>query len=525
MSLRANLFLGKVVSRNGSVLAFLFFVTLVFYGNILFGEFVFDDNIFIENNVQIRSLANIGQIYQSSTTAGSGLTGDNFYRPNQQLIFAVLYSLFGLSPFFFHLVPVLFHVLNGFLIFLLFTDLGISRRSSLFGALIFLLHPVLTQAVSYVSGLSEPLVLSTILGTLLIFLKAMKRLTARQFGKLLFLGALVFSVGLFSKESQSIALGLLVLLAVFEYKRGELVNTRRAVFFIGSLAVISALYFYLRLNFLNFTGTLGFVNEVSVYTENLFVRLITFTHILPEYFKMMVWPWHLNYEKPYFSISSFTLRSVISILAVIAGLWLSLRSLVRENGKIFFGLGWFAVAMVPFTGLVPLNAIYLEHWLYIPIIGIIFCLCFFFDRYEKSSGNVLLYVLIIVLLLFGFRTMARNAEWGNPVKFYENEIRYTQSSARIYNNLGMVLSDKGNCDIAMIHYRKAISLNDAYPQTHHNLARCLEATGKTDEAFGEYLKALELQPDFPYSLDALRDLVARYPYLLNSSSLWRFRSP
>ena len=119
----------------------------------------------------------------------------------------------------------------------------------------------------------------------------------------------------------------------------------------------------------------------------------------------------------------------------------------------------------------------------------------------------------------------RNAEWGDSVKFYENELKYTQTSARIYNNLAMELSDRGECHTAIVNYEKAVSLNDIYPQTHHNLARCLEYLGKPDQAFKEYLKALEIQPSFPYSLNAINDLVRRYPYLLNSSNRWRFLSP
>jgi protein O-mannosyl-transferase len=163
-----NTHIDTIITKNRFVVYFFLVVGIFVYGNALFGPFLFDDNTFIENNTHIKSLYEAGSIYTNSTTAGAGIARDNFYRPNQQFIYAILYSIVGLSPFLFHFVCVLFHILNAFLVFLLFTKLGLSRKVSLFGATVFILHPVLSQAVSYVSGLSEPLVFSTILISILI---------------------------------------------------------------------------------------------------------------------------------------------------------------------------------------------------------------------------------------------------------------------------------------------------------------------------------------------------------------------
>src|SRR3989344_6038482 len=102
-------------------------------------------------------------------------------------------------------------------------------------------------------------------------------------------------------------------------------------------------------------------------------------------------PWHLYYERPYFFISSITWQVIAGLAAIAAGIFISLRSIIKRNGELFFGIGWTACAMVPFTGLVPLNAIYLEHWLYIPIVGLIFCLAYFSDRYQIFSREVWFY--------------------------------------------------------------------------------------------------------------------------------------
>jgi hypothetical protein len=513
---RLNYWIEKILSKDKFVFGFLLGVTLLVYGNILFGGFIFDDNIFIENNVQIQSPSNISEIYSSSTTSGSGLVGDNFYRPNQQYIYTLLYSAFGLSPSVFHLVCILFHILNGYLIFILFTKLGISRRSALFGTLIFLLHPILTEAVSYISGLSEPLVMTSILLTLIFFLKATEKDQVDKFVKWLTLGAFVFFVGLFSKENQAVALALVVLLWIFQYKRGEMADKKRPIIFTVVLGWLTLFYMVLRLKFLNFTGTVGLTAAINPYTEHLAVRLTTFVHIFPEYLKMLLWPVRLNYEKPYDAFASIHGgESWFGVFSLLGGGITALISFFKKDSKIFLGILWFLVALIPVSGIIPLNSMYLEHWLYLPIVGVIYILCIFFDKISVRDYKNLVYALLVVLVLFSGRVFARNLEWADPVKFYRNELKYTQSSARIYNNLAMAQSDALDCASAIPNYQKAIALSDSYPQTHHNLARCYQATGETEKAANEYLSALYIQPNFIYSLNSLYDL---FTYLKDKRS-------
>ena len=146
------------------------------------------------------------------------------------------------------------------------------------------------------------------------------------------------------------------------------------------------------------------------------------------------------------------------------------------------------------------------------MIGIVFLFCFLFSAQggSASGGDKLskffLCIYITVLILFSFRIMARNWQWGDPVTFYTNELQYTQTSARIYNNLAMELADRGDCVSAIPNYEKAIELSDVYPQTHHNLARCLLFMGQFERAREEYLKALQIQPSFSYSVIGLQNL-------------------
>src|SRR3989344_1316177 len=98
-------FFDNVLSRNLYAYLFFFLAVLTLYGVALRGPFFFDDNIFIEQNASVQSF-DVHAIYTSSTTAGSGISGDNFYRPNEQLLYAVLLIVFGGAPWVFHFVSV-----------------------------------------------------------------------------------------------------------------------------------------------------------------------------------------------------------------------------------------------------------------------------------------------------------------------------------------------------------------------------------------------------------------------------------
>ena len=232
---------------------------------------------------------------------------------------------------------------------------------------------------------------------------------------------------------------------------------------------------------------------------------------------MIIFPWHLYYEKPYAAYdSALGFQSIISIIFLLAGFASVIISVFKRNAKalldISFGFMWFLIALLPVSGIIPVNSMYLEHWLYVPIIGVIFCLCALWENlgaklpFGSLAPKFSVCLFIIILILFSVRIMIRNTEWGDPVKFYENELRYTDSSARIYNDLAMEKADLGDCEAAIPLYEKAISLNDSYPQTHHNLARCFVTLGKIDEALVEYKKALQIQPNFIYTLRDLYDL-------------------
>jgi tetratricopeptide (TPR) repeat protein len=500
-------FLNRLYTQKWISLLLFLALGFMLYVNVMNGKFVFDDNIFIENN-QFVKMGDIKSIFTSGITQGSGLN-DNFYRPLQQSLYVLSYRISGNETWSYHLWNILFHSLNGFLLFTLLLQLFPNRRGlGLIVALLFLFHPLQTQAVSYISGLSEPLSGFFILLSLNLFsaLFSIKSLLSKSLFGLAFM--LTSLLALFAKENAVVIAPLSMLILLYQWKEGQRLELIHK--FLPAFALLIGLGFvYLKMTALNFTGSFGLSNEENIYNENLSIRIITFINVFTEYLKMYLGPWHLHYETPYTAYTNFSRpQSVLAILLI--GTWMGYGLWMYRKGDFlpFFSFAWFFIAIAPVSGIIPLNSIYLEHWLYLPQIGISILLVYFASSLlAQFSWSP--WVLTPVLLFCSILVMGRNKDWADPERFYRNEIKYTKKSARMYNNLAMVLADKKDCKSAVPYYQKAIALYDIYPQSHHNLARCLEDLGYLPEAADEYFRALMLDPNFLYSHSKLPGVLMR----------------
>src|SRR6266567_1078323 len=147
-------------------------VGVVVHFNGLFGGFIGDDKGQIQFNHFIQSLSHVPQFFTGSTFAsssGTNLDGP-FYKPFLSLSYAVLYALFKATPFYFHAFQLILHITNGILLFILFKKF-LKEHIALLLALIFIVHPINSEAVVYIADLQEPLFFCFGLSALLLAMK------------------------------------------------------------------------------------------------------------------------------------------------------------------------------------------------------------------------------------------------------------------------------------------------------------------------------------------------------------------
>lgn len=465
-----------------------FFIYLNSFSNKLF----WDDDDMITNNVYIKDFTYASKYFSENLIAGAGQVS-NYWRPLLLVSFATDYHLFGLSPVGYHLVNLIWHILAAWLIYLLFYKLSKRHWLSFWPALIFLVHPLQTEAVTYVSGRADPM------SAVFVLLSLLTYVLYRQKKSKIFVGLslLSFLASLLIKE-QTIMLPALIFIIEFFFFF-EIKKWRESLKIFIPFALISIGFFLLRIFCLNFNDLLSGVDYVSGYDSSLKTRLLTFTYVFLKFLALLFVPFglHMAYEvSPVTSIFSWSVAGFILAVGIFIYV---IKKYWHQDKLLVFGLAWFLILLLPRTNIISINRPLYEHWLYLPMAGFWLAAILLFEKL-KVNKKVSLTILILFICYLSFLTVIRNLDWRDPITFYEKNLTYTPNSFIQHNNLGMAYSDAGRTEEAIKEYKTAISIADIYPQVHYNLGNALASIKKFDEAETEYYKATNITPDFslPY---------------------------
>ena len=499
--------------------------SFVYAFNLDNGLFWDDDDWIINNNfVHSISWDNVKFWFSNNVLGGVGLKS-NYYRPLLFFTFAFNWVLSETKPFLWHLVSNSIHVANAVLVFVLFRRYA-GNLVSFLTALIFAIHPLNTEAVTYIAGRGDPLSVLFMLLGLLFFIKDIESPNTIRY-KLFTASFLILAI--LSRETGIIFPFLLMIFYIsFVAKDRFLSAVKKAFFEALPYFGVVLIYGILRLTVLNFQNTLNFYATPNTYSENLYVRVFTFLPILWEYLKLLVVPTGLHMERDAAVYSAFFQWPVWFVFLVLVGLLGWLWHLYKKNrvipttefGVWFFGIFWFFVALAPVSGIAPINALMYEHWLYLPMVGfwliVSYCLVkllnFQGSALQGSTLNpqkgrtfifgrtLLVVALVAYFSFFAYQSIQRNIIWKNPIEFYKNILKYEPESVRINNNLGNQYYNQKNIEQAEFYYRKAVELGDVFAQPHFNIGSILQSRGDIAGAIKEYEKAVKIDPDFflPY---------------------------
>lgn len=549
----------------------IFFLVLVgglIYAFNLHNGLFWDDDDWIINNVFVHSLSwtNIKFWFGHNTLAGVGLKS-NYYRPFLFFTFALNYLVAGVKPLFYHLTSNAIHIFNAVLVFWLIQQSFKRKLLAWLTALFFLVHPLQTEAITYISGRGDALVAMFMLLALLLFHHAeviykknaqegqiegrdadssrrhKQGFTLNWRGVFYKTLSLVFlALGLLSRETAIIFpfLALLFYMAVLS-KEKFLASIKQGLIKTWPYFGVVIIYGLLRLTVLNFLNTLNFYSEPNLYSEHLSVRLFTFFPILWQYLKLLLVPVGLHMERGGVVYTSLWQWPVWLIGLILISLLFLLRKLYKKSSAgtdwriWFFGIFWFFVALAPVSGITPINALMYEHWLYLPMVGFWLIFSYYltklFEKIQKTTDQgggeqflrklgdknyvhrspkvILIMFLIIYLAFFSYQSIQRNILWGKPVEFYKDILKHEPKSGRISNNLGNLYFNKGDKAQAEIYYRQAVDLDDNFPQPYFNLGSILQAKGDIFGAIKLYEQAIAVNPNFYYPYENLAVIYAQ----------------
>lgn len=477
----------------------LLFSVFVVYLNTFANQLFYDDEDFIYNNTYVKDLKNFPRYFSENLISGSGKIS-NYYRPILITTFATEYSVFQNLTFIYHFNNTLLQMANSVLVFFFIYKLFRKKTLAFMTAFLFGIHPIQTEAISYASGRGDPLSFMFMITSILFFMKSENNF--KYFSKPYILSLLFFILALLSKELTIITPLLLVLVLITQKRSLNAKDVKDALKKTLPFFVILGVYLFLRLTIFNFQNTLNFYNSQNIYSANAFVRILTFLNLLPDYLALLIFPWNLFIERGAIVITSINFRIILILTSIILAFIISIKYF-KTKPIFLFSLLWFFVCFIPTSGIIPINGIFYEHFLYFPSVGFFILLSQLIIYFLKTSSNVLKTFIgglfLIYLLFLMIKTIDRNFDWHDPIKFYNQTLTHTES-ARVRNNLAMAYAENGDYRNSVIQYRKSIALYDYYPETHYNLGNSYLAMGKINDAILEYNKSISANELFyqPY---------------------------
>jgi len=460
------------VDRKKVLLAVLLIIGVgaAVYANALQGEFLWDDGNLVEENRYIRSWSHVPEIFTSDIGAG----GDNnyhFYRPLQTLTYLLDYIFTKTDPAGYHLGNIIWHILVALALFWLVQILFQDHLLASVTAVLFVVHPVHTEAVTYISGRADPLSTFFILLTFVFYFKASE---ARRVSFFL-LAAFSYACALFSRENVLIV-PVLLLLTHYAFRK------KISWPFFLSLTGLAVLYIIAR-----FTLLKDLLNY-KAHATTVFERLPGFVAALFAYVRILLLPFHLHMEYGGWA-GPWGHPQVLLGLFVLLGLLVVIFREGHRRSLVLFAPAWFLIALLPVSNLYPLNAFMAEHWLYLPSIGFFLIVARGFSvwlRRERTKIPALI-GLVVLTGFWGVLTVRQSATWLKPIPFFHRLLRYVPDSSRVHNSLGMAYNNIGEFETGVAYLERAVELSasaaasDAV-KAYNNLALVYNKLGRSDEA-------------------------------------------
>lgn len=440
------------------------------YANTFNGDWVWDDvsSVLLHENVQ--NPAKLGQLFREDQHA-FGKGEGNFYRPLVSVSFMVDFLLSynpaldgtelkgypDVKPFLFHLSNTLWHCAAAVLIFLLLGRLGAPRLVRADAAVLFVLHPMHTEAVAYISGRADMMSATFILAALLCATTDARG--GRRWAAIAFSG-IFFTLGLCSKESTMI---YPVLLAVVIALRpaAPVMETNKASWLVRIqplilAAVILGIYGILRATVLKF-GSGGGSNGTG-----LAARLVETCQAFTFYIKTLFIPTGLHMEQTLNGVPVWT--AALGLLFLFACVGVAVWGLRSGNRRISLGIVWFLAAWLPISGIFPLNAPMAEHWMYVPMVGFWWA---FLEVVLLLAGRstvrpLALGAVVLLGLTFLHLTITRNEDWKNNETIFRATLAKNPNTLRVHTNLAVTYDFlQGNYPGAVRHYEAVLAAYQA----------------------------------------------------------------
>lgn len=484
-------------------------VTYLVFQNTLENSFVFDDESVIIGNTSIRDLSNIPKYFTAEE--GFHKVIGRYYRPVISSTYAMDYSIWELNPYGYHLTNIIIHIISCLLLFKILTTL-FSRYKyrnlvSMFSTLIFAVHPIHTEAVSWVSGRTDSLVTLFFFASFLFYIeftketdsvKPVKNSEKTANRNFLYLGLSVFfyAAGLLTKE-MIITMPVIIVLYDLVYRKKDLdylkENLISYILFSGVTIIYLVLRYYLLKDIPDRESYLYFFGKD--YT----VVIGTMLKTIPVYFRLLFAPFPLLYH--YNGVIDDA-KTLIDSAVVFSFLFILLMVFIavyyyKKDSIISFCILFFLVSLIPVMNIIPTMNLMAERFLYFTSFALVLLICHLaMVGSSKRDFSMLTIGMVIIIGSLSYLTYMRNIEWKDNNSLYLSA-KGVEGTVLLVNE-GNIYANNKDYEDATALYKKAIFLRENSLLAHHNLGLIYLINGKLDSAEMRFKRGIaidSLAPD------------------------------
>ena len=535
-------FFNKLLCLDVLLVIGLVFIVFAIYSNSLQAPFYLDDSQFVNNpSIQIDNIS-LKNLYN--------LKLENYEtRPLSVISLAINYYFNKNNVFGYHIFNISVHILTGIFLFLFFkVTLDFLPEKKLtqstrfipfFAALIWLVHPIQIQSVTYIIQRMNSMAALFYILSMLLYIHA--RLSKTSWRKYI-LFTCCLSTALLALSSKENAAILPIFIFLYEWFFIQDLNIswfkRKIPFILG----ISVFLVIMGLIYMGNNPTDQILSKYSARGFTPYQRVLTQFRVVIFYISLLIFPKpsRLNLEHDFSLSYSFIepITTILSFSALIALLCVSVWLAKRER-LLSFAILWYLGNLVLESSVIPLEIIF-EHRNYLPSILLCFLGTTAVFRFVKGKRQSMI-LLCAIVVLFSFWTFKRNSIWSDKILFYEDALNKSPSNVRVNMDLAEALIGKGRFDEGVQYYRMAIVLSEEkrnsgevlqpyhydsifhlatrlaekkryseasilfervvqlYPHDanyHNNYAFVLEKLGYLDKAIYHYSQALRYNPGF-----------------------------
>lgn len=414
-------------------------------------------------------------------------------RPILVLSYGLNGILLGDRPLSYHLVNLSIHAFNTCLVFLVLSRLlalagWMEKRrviAASIGSLVFLIHPLQTESVSYISGRSESLASLFLLLAYVVFLYRGDSISWRRALAVLIL----FGIAVKTKENAVSLPAILFLTDVMWPRPFSLEGPRKnwrlyALMFPGAILAAVGIF-----RMLGTAATAGF----SVSTFKWYQYAFTEARAIFTYIELTVVPIGQALDHDFPTSRTIMQHGALLYMILLAGLtWAAVRWR-RSYPLACFGFLMFLIWLAPTSSIVPIDDPLVERRMYLPLVGLILIGCDLVER-QKPSRPAVWGLVTVIALTFGGFCFARNQLWGKPELLIALAAENAHYNPRPLINLAEMLIKHNRCDLALPYLQRAERILPHNYYVNASWGRALACLGRTEEGMRHFQLAAQMHP-------------------------------